>query len=381
MQDLMLYDPQQRPTASQSLQHIFFQAINTFPAPALNAEQVASTFMKQPYKKSENEMKIEERAMAKKMQEELERGQVFVAPVVNILHETAEPARTNSTYVLGRLEGAPRVGPPTNIQPTSEDLQKGNSSFRPTPAMIAKPSIRSTHLDVDHGDDTLNDLAMLGMLGSPPEHSNNNLNSNQNEFSNKGAGYAPSSASSGSSHRMSNAPDMMTSVSLNQVTGGAVDADMAEGVNKYSKTARYRLNPAGNPTDSGAPFSSNYPSTNQQSAASISKNGSFGVANSGYSSNNYSNMNSAIGYNSTNAKANTIAALNPTAGMNSLNPTTAGLNMPAASSRFGRLAQFGVMGSSSSGTAQTVSGAIPSYSSVNSTNGGGPSAGFGRHKF
>jgi len=98
--------------------------------------------------------------------------------------------------------------------------------------MIAKPSIRSTHLDVDHGDDTLNDLAMLGMLGSPPEHSNNNLNSNQNEFSNKGAGYAPSSASSGSSHRMSNAPDMMTSVSLNQVTGGAVDADMAEGVNK-----------------------------------------------------------------------------------------------------------------------------------------------------
>jgi len=63
----MLYDPQQRPTASQSLQHIFFQAINTFPAPALNAEQVASTFMKQPYKKSENEMKIEERAMAKKV--------------------------------------------------------------------------------------------------------------------------------------------------------------------------------------------------------------------------------------------------------------------------------------------------------------------------
>lgn len=63
----MLYDPQQRPTASQSLQHIFFQAINTFPAPALNAEQVASTFTKQPYKKSENDMKIEERAMAKKV--------------------------------------------------------------------------------------------------------------------------------------------------------------------------------------------------------------------------------------------------------------------------------------------------------------------------
>ncbi len=36
------------------------------------------------------------------MQEELERGQTFQAPVVNVLHETAEAARTNSTYVQGR---------------------------------------------------------------------------------------------------------------------------------------------------------------------------------------------------------------------------------------------------------------------------------------
>lgn len=159
------------------------------------------------------------------MQEELDRGQVFVAPVVNILHETAEPARTNSTYVLGRLEGAPRVGPPTNIQPSAEELLQ--KVARP-PAIMARPSIRSTHSDVDHGDDTLNDLAMLGMLGSP-EHSNYNLSSNQNE-SNKGVGYAPSSASTGSAHR--NATDMMTSLSSNQVTGGAVDTDMIDGSNK-----------------------------------------------------------------------------------------------------------------------------------------------------
>lgn len=93
---------------------------------------------------------------------------------------------------------------------------------------MARPSIRSTHSDVDHGDDTLNDLAMLGMLGSP-EHSNYNLSSNQNE-SNKGVGYAPSSASTGSAHR--NATDMMTSLSSNQVTGGAVDTDMIDGSNK-----------------------------------------------------------------------------------------------------------------------------------------------------
>ena len=39
------------------------------------------------------------------MQEELERGQTFVAPVVNVLHEAAEAARTNSTYVQQRLAG------------------------------------------------------------------------------------------------------------------------------------------------------------------------------------------------------------------------------------------------------------------------------------
>lgn len=160
------------------------------------------------------------------IQEEMDRGQVFVAPVVNILHETAEPARTNSTYVLGRLEGAPRVGPPTNIQPLSaEDLLL--KAARP-PAIMARPSIRTTHSDVDHGDDTLNDLAMLGMLGSP-EHSNYHLSSNQNESS-KGVGYAPSSASTGSAHR--NATDMTTSVSSNQVTAGVADADMMDGSNK-----------------------------------------------------------------------------------------------------------------------------------------------------
>ena len=48
------------------------------------------------------------------MQEELERGQTFNVPVVNVLHEAGEAARTNSTYVQGRLAGEPRIGPPTN---------------------------------------------------------------------------------------------------------------------------------------------------------------------------------------------------------------------------------------------------------------------------
>lgn len=48
------------------------------------------------------------------MQEELERGQTFEAPAVNVLHEAAEVPRVHSTYVQGRLAGEPRSGPPTN---------------------------------------------------------------------------------------------------------------------------------------------------------------------------------------------------------------------------------------------------------------------------
>jgi hypothetical protein len=67
MQDLMLYDPQQRPTVSQSLQYPFFQASNAIPAPANTAEVIPSTFTRRPVQKSEMEMKIEERAMAKQV--------------------------------------------------------------------------------------------------------------------------------------------------------------------------------------------------------------------------------------------------------------------------------------------------------------------------
>lgn len=49
------------------------------------------------------------------MQEELERGETFTVPEVNILHETAEPARTFSTYVQKRMVGEPVAGPVSNI--------------------------------------------------------------------------------------------------------------------------------------------------------------------------------------------------------------------------------------------------------------------------
>ncbi len=63
----MLYDPQQRPTVSQALQYPFFQASNAIPAPINTAEAAASTFTRRPVQKSEAEMKIEERALAKQV--------------------------------------------------------------------------------------------------------------------------------------------------------------------------------------------------------------------------------------------------------------------------------------------------------------------------
>lgn len=63
----MIYDPQQRPTASQSLQYPFFQVNNAFPAPLNSAEPTASTFTRRPVQKTEAEMKMEERAAAKKV--------------------------------------------------------------------------------------------------------------------------------------------------------------------------------------------------------------------------------------------------------------------------------------------------------------------------
>lgn len=121
LQDLLLYDPQQRPTASQSLQYPFFQVNNALPAPMSSAEAVPSTFTRRPVQKSEAELQADERVMAKKAQEELEKGETFTVPEVNILHDTAEPARLHSTYVQAKLQGEAIAGPPSNY-PTDQPL-------------------------------------------------------------------------------------------------------------------------------------------------------------------------------------------------------------------------------------------------------------------
>lgn len=68
VQDLLKYDPQQRPTASQSLQYPFFQVNAGLPPPQSSVEvSTASTFSRRPQQKPESEVRMEELAAAKKV--------------------------------------------------------------------------------------------------------------------------------------------------------------------------------------------------------------------------------------------------------------------------------------------------------------------------
>lgn len=104
MQDLMKYDPLQRPTASQTLQYPFFQVNNALPPPTNTAEPQVSTYTRRPPAKSEYETRLEENNAAKLAEEALNE-QKYSAPQLNVLHDEAEPTRLESTYAMKRLAG------------------------------------------------------------------------------------------------------------------------------------------------------------------------------------------------------------------------------------------------------------------------------------
>jgi hypothetical protein len=93
VQDLLKYDPQQRPTASQVLQYPFFQVNASLPPPESTAQPTVSTYTRRPIQKSESEVVMEEMAAAKAAEKKLD-NTVIVPPMVNLLHDTMEPSRT-----------------------------------------------------------------------------------------------------------------------------------------------------------------------------------------------------------------------------------------------------------------------------------------------
>lgn len=113
MVDLMKYDPQQRPTASQSLQYPFFQVNAALPPPQNLANPSPSTFTRRPANFNTD-------ADVEDSQSDLPSFNDNIS-TVSALHDEPGPARTTSTFVQSRLEGLPRQGNPTNRQPAAND--------------------------------------------------------------------------------------------------------------------------------------------------------------------------------------------------------------------------------------------------------------------
>jgi protein kinase len=168
LQDLMLYDPQQRPTASAALQYPFFQVNNALPAPtSSSADATPSTFTRRPVHPSEAEIKAEEKAMTRKMQLELERETQFAVPEVNLLHEASEAPRVHSTFVQAKLSGEAMAGAPTNI-PATEAVVAANVEHRQSGATVSLPVSRPSGAVPGRGGDELEDdiLAQLAEINS-----------------------------------------------------------------------------------------------------------------------------------------------------------------------------------------------------------------------
>lgn len=58
----MKYDPQQRPTASQTLQYPYFQVNSAIQPPIVTDDTPPSTFTRRPVMKTEHELRIEQAA-------------------------------------------------------------------------------------------------------------------------------------------------------------------------------------------------------------------------------------------------------------------------------------------------------------------------------
>ena len=114
--DLLKYDPQSRPTATQALQYPFFQTNNAMPPLESDYNTPASTFTRRPVHKSDAEKRQEMLDAEREAEMKLEEGQVFVPPMISALREEDNPSMMNTTYIKKRQAGEPRLGAVSSIQ-------------------------------------------------------------------------------------------------------------------------------------------------------------------------------------------------------------------------------------------------------------------------
>lgn len=114
--DLLKYDPQGRPTATQSLQYPFFQTLGSMPPLESDYNTPASTFTRRPVNKSDAEKRQEMLDAERAAEMKLEEGQVFVPPMISALREEDNPSMMTTSYIKKRQAGEPRLGPVSSIQ-------------------------------------------------------------------------------------------------------------------------------------------------------------------------------------------------------------------------------------------------------------------------
>ncbi len=325
------------------------------------------------YHKSQQERFCYDSLFASQAQEELEKDQTFLVPEVNILHETAEPARVYSTFVQNRLANEPVQGPPSNI---------------PTDQPLHQVSYNSTI--VDRGDDVKRDKGEFGGIDTKKVDPFSSLfdddllkeisqdkdlmktKTDSVEFS-AGLSQQPklsTRAPSNSATKVSDEDSFLNDAPISRLDlyfRIIVDHSIIIYLIRYTKQARYQ--PGQQSTTVG------------QSSAIPS--GGYGIDNgnygSGFGSGN-SNFGSYTGAGvvggTSSSVVNKPSLLSNVNNINSAPAINVGVGGNSGS-RFGRLAQFGVMNSANSNNSNTTS------SSNQSQNYSQPSTGigYGRHKF
>lgn len=285
--------------------------------------------------------------------------------------EDAEHPRVTSTYVARRLAGEPRQGRPTNVQPQTEThaAQVSITGKAYEPSAPAKPKTHA--VDVKH--DVIGTVGSTSSEGNPP-----NIDLNIPSIRTYGDPISTFILNDSSRFRQTswntsisnfNAPAAPSSIASIQLPMNRSNANQghrpvpgygtgASGAPVSTQTSGFSGGIGGAPLNPVAP-TNNFSSIGHHSNVTGGY-GSFGVQ--GVSSNFGSSgplASAASGYGSAKEKG-------------------------LSGSRFGRLAQFGVMGGASSTTGSVLSS--NSSSAASNYRGFGANsnplgAGFGRHKF
>lgn len=148
MQDLIRFDPQQRPSASQALQYPFFNVNSVMPPQVtrnvglrrslsqdqepLTEEGLLTQYTRRPVQPSEREERVREEEATRAEAARLEDRVLLPAASARRLNsDDAGVPRVASTYVAQRLAGEPRAGRPSNApDPSGQPQPESGSALR-----------------------------------------------------------------------------------------------------------------------------------------------------------------------------------------------------------------------------------------------------------